>query len=237
MASPASSDEGEIRDGSVEKATTMLPQLDGTSVDRPDRHRSSTSSSMSPAPSNRSRDPRSRDRSRSPYRADKAPRGSKRPRDEEFTDRSRGDIRRFKVHYEEPSHEYPHRSRASYQDLDRGPTASSSLRYDDQDRYSEKRHRTRSRSPYRANRGSDRDNRGERGNGQDRRYGGQGNDGRRLNAYGNGDMRSREHKDQSVSKRGLSPLPADNARREAKSVQGHSQRSIDHSQKDTETNK
>jgi serine/threonine-protein kinase PRP4 len=36
-------------------------------------------------------------------------------------------------------------------------------------------------------------------------------------------MRSRESMDQSVSKRGTSPLPADNSRQEAKTAKGYSQ--------------
>src|SRR4051794_20782256 len=106
MASTPSSDEGEIRDGVVEKATTTLPQFGGTSVDRQDRNRYSTSASISPERTYRSNDGRSADRSRSPYRQ---PRGSKRGREEDYADRSR-DPRRFKVHYEDE----PRRSRVSY---------------------------------------------------------------------------------------------------------------------------
>jgi len=216
MGSPASSDEGEIRDG-VEKATTTL-QLDGTSVDRPDR--SDISASKSPQHRYRSRDKQSSEGSRSPY-SDRQPRGSKRGRDDDYPDRSR-DPRRFKVHYEDA----PRRSRGAYEDLDR-PSPSTSLRYDDdQDRYSQKRPRTRSRSPYRASRGDDR--RGDRNGygGPPRRDGDRNNgyaDSSRGGAYGKGDGRSRDVKDQSVSKRRPSPLPTDNSRREAKSAQGFSQ--------------
>jgi len=231
MASPASSDEGEIRDGSVEKATTSLPQFDGTSVDRQDRNRSSKSISMSPDHAYRSRDRRSHERSRSPY-SDRPPRGSKRPREEEYPDRSRGDPRRFKVHYEDSPQDYKRRSRVSYEDLDRGPTTSSSLRYDDQDRYAEKRARTRSRSPYRASRDEDRHERGGHSRKDENRRGGYPNgESRRSNHYNNGDLRSRDTKDLSVSKRGLSPLPADNARQEAKSTQGYSSQHTDRSSK------
>ena len=148
----------------------------------------------------RDRDRRSRDRSRSPY-SDRLPRGSKRAREEEYTDRSRSDPRRFKVHYEDAPQEYTHRSRISYEDIDRGPTTSSDLRYDDRDRYAEKRPRTRSRSPYRSDRGGDRHGRGGQSR-RDDRYGRDTED-RKSNAYGNGDF-SRERKDLLVSKRGPS---------------------------------
>jgi len=109
---------------------------------------------MSPENGYRSRDRRSHERSRSPY-SERQPRGSKRPRDDDYSDRSR-DPRRFKVHYEDAPEAYHRRSRVSYEDLDRSSAASSDLRYDDRDRYSEKRPRTRSRSPpYRPNRGGE----------------------------------------------------------------------------------
>jgi serine/threonine-protein kinase PRP4 len=50
-------------------------------------------------------------------------------------------------------------------------------------------------------------------------------------------MRSRDSKDQSVSKRGQSPLPADNARHEAKTTQGHSQQSTDRTTNNLELEK
>ena len=212
MGSSASSDEGEIRDetGSVEKATTSLPQFNGTSVDRQDRIRTRDSISTSPEHGHRSKDRRSRERSRSPY-SERPPRGSKRPRGDDYADRSRGDPRRFKVHYEDAPKEYTRRPRVSYEDIDHG----SDLRYDDRDRYAEKRPRTRSRSPHRFSRGGERDNYG----GQ-LRHGGNRDTGRPN--YGNGDVRNRDPRDQPVSKRAQSPLPADNARREAKVTQGYS---------------
>ncbi|CZS91037.1 hypothetical protein WAI453_003798 [Rhynchosporium graminicola] len=220
MASRASSDEGEIRDGNVEKATKSLPQYEGTSVDRPDRNRSSISASKSPEYEYISRNRRSRERSRSPY-ADYQPRGSKRARDEEYSDRSR-DPRRFKVHYEDYHQDHKRNSRGSYRDLDRGSAEPSDLRYDDRDSYPEKRPRTRSRSPYRASSDRDRYGRGGNSRGDNNRNSRYGNDSRRHDLY-NEDVRSREIKDQSVSKREQSPLPAENARREAKSTQGFSQ--------------
>ena len=223
MASSASSDEGEIRDGvgSVEKATTSLAQFDGTSVDRQDRTRSSNSTSMSPQHGYRSKDRRSHERSRSPY-SDRQPRGFKRARDEDYADRSR-DPRRFKVHYEDAPKHYARRPRVSYEDIDHG---SSELRYDDRDRYAEKRPRTRSRSPYRSSRGRE-----GNGYGGQPRWTGNRHDGHRdmgrPSTYGHGDMRDRDSRDQSVSKRAQSPLPADNARHEAKTTQGYPQQHND----------
>ncbi|TVY50796.1 Serine/threonine-protein kinase prp4 [Lachnellula cervina] len=224
MASPASSDEGEIRDRGVEKATTSLAQFEGTSVDRQDRNRTRSSTSRSPENGYRSRDRRSHERSRSPY-FERHPRVSKRLRDDDYPDRSR-DPRRFKVHYEDAPQDYHRRSRVSYEDLDRTSGASSDLRYDDRDTHSEKRPRTRSRSPpYRPNRGGEVWTRG----GQSKRDGGHsrgsGYRDSRGGYHANGYGGNRENKDQSVSKRGQSPLPADNARHEAKYTQGNSQQS------------
>lgn len=218
--SPASSDEGEIRDGVVEKkATTSLRTLGGTSVDRQDRTRSSTTSMSprSPEQSYRSRD----QRSRSPY-SDRHSRGSKRPRDDDYPDRSRNDPRRFKVHYEDSSQDYRRRPRVSYEDIDKGPATSSELRYDDhdhRDRHSEKRPRTRSRSPYRANRDGDRNGRTGQAMNNGSRYG---NYADRNKPYGYGGS-SRSSRDQSVSNREKGPLPTDNSRYEAKTTQGQLQ--------------
>ena len=230
MASPASSDEGEIRDGNVEKATTSQPQFDGTSVDRPDRNRSSKSSSMSPEHEHRPRDRRSRDRSRSPY-SNRPPRGFKRAREDEYPDRSRGDPRRFKVHYEDHSQDYKRRSRVSYEDLDRSLAPSNDLRYDERDRYPEKRSRTRSTSPYRASHGGDRNHRGGQHRREDYRHDGY-NSRRPMSHY---QSSRREMQDLSVSKRG-SPLPADTARQEAKYTQGYSQQHNDKTSSSYESN-
>lgn len=221
MASAASSDEGEIQDAVAEKATKLLLQHDGTSVDRPDRNRSSTTS-RSPEHDSRSRNRRSGERSRSPY-SEYPSRGYKRARQEDYPDRSR-DPRRFKVHYEDSYQDYKRYPRAPYRDLDRGSVESSGLRYDDRERNSERRSRTRSRSPYRADHGGGRYGYGGQSRRGEIRGSGYGNDPRRLNSYGNGDTKSHEVKDQSVSNRGQSPLPADNARQEAKSKKGYSQR-------------
>jgi serine/threonine-protein kinase PRP4 len=228
MASSASSDEGEIRDGSVEKATKSPLNFEGTTVDPQDRNRSSNSTSMSPENGYISRDRISRERSRSPY-SDYPPRGSKRARDEDYPERAR-DPRRFKVHYEDKnSSDYRRRSRVSYEDLDRGPVPNSDLRYDERDRYSDKRPRTRSRSPYRPNRGGVGYGRGGQSRREDSHSGhtSSGRNSRDQNSYGYGDVRNREYKDQSVSKRAQSPLPAGIARLEAKTTQGNLQRSSD----------
>ena len=83
---------------------------------------------------------RSHERSRSPpYR------GSKRSRDDDYADRNRGDPRRFKVHYEDDPQDYKRHSRVSYEDIDHGSASTSELRMMTDDRYAEKRPRTRSR--------------------------------------------------------------------------------------------
>ncbi|TVY43552.1 Serine/threonine-protein kinase [Lachnellula subtilissima] len=226
MASPASSDEGEIRDGGVEKATTSLAQFEGTSVDRQDRNRTNSSTSRSPENGYRSRDRRSHERSRSPH-SERQPRGFKRPRDDDYPDRSR-DPRRFKVHYEDTPQDYHRRSRVSYEDLDRTSGASSDLRYDERDRHSEKRPRTRSRSPpYRSNRVGDGWTRGGQSKRDVGHSRGSGHRDSRGGYHANGYGGNRENKDLSVSKRGQSPLPADNARHEAKNTQGNPQQSSD----------
>ena len=218
MASPASSDEGEIRDGDVvDKANKTLPQYDGTSVDRPDRTRGHEASKSPDHDYDRARDRRSRDRSRSPY-YERQSRGAKRSRDEEYPDRSR-DPRRFKVHYEDSSQNHRHRSRISYEDIDSGSTTTPELRYDDNDRQPYKRPRTRSRSPYRTSRHDDRSGRGDPGRGgRELEY----TEGRGMHSHGHSDRRGREYKDQSVSKRGTNPLPADTSRHDAKSTKGSS---------------
>jgi serine/threonine-protein kinase PRP4 len=222
MASSASSDEGEIRDIGVDKATTMPPKPDGTSVDRQDRNSSSKSISNSPEHSHRQRDRQSIERSRSPY-SDRAPRGAKRSRDDDYIERSR-DPRRFKVHYEDNnSSDYRRRPRVSYEDLDRGPASSAALSYDERERYTNnKRPRTRSRSPYRANRGEEY---GRAGHGRKDTDGYQSRSQANRFSNGNGNMRSRDVMDLSVSKRGNSPLPTGETRQEAKSAQGYSQQS------------
>lgn len=169
MASPASSsDEGEIIEHAVEGSkATSLPYHDGNGVDRQDR--------------SRARDSRSPDYGDSRSRRQLSPRGYKRSRDDRDRDsdsyqsggRGAPDPRRFKVHYEESSRHDSRRSRQPYEDLDRPPSRNryedgdrpsnrrfdsrDNYRYDDrdrnQDRYADKRPRTRSPSPPRSGRG------------------------------------------------------------------------------------
>jgi serine/threonine-protein kinase PRP4 len=226
MVSSTSSDEGEIRDGIAEKATTTLPHYDGAPVDRQDRNRPSVSPSMSPEPRYRPSDRDSSERWRPSY-PERGHRGSKRARGDDYTDRPRGDPRRFKAHYEDDAPSSKRRSQLSYDDLDRGDGPKSDLPYDDRDRYSQKRARTRSRSPYRSGRRGDRDAYGS----QSRESGHRGytDAGRPNSSYGRGDVRSRDIQDQSVSNRGQTPLPADNAKQEAKFMQGLPQQTSERS--------
>ncbi|TPX12448.1 uncharacterized protein E0L32_006860 [Thyridium curvatum] len=169
MASPTSSDEGEIiENGRGDLKATTLPDFEGNGVDRRDRNRARTPRSPD------SHDSRSH---RSPRR-DLSPRGYKRSRDDPDS-RHRGgrgfDGRQFRVHYEDSSRGDSRRARP-YDDQDRPPSRGVSGRYDDldrstsyganrhrdhrsqrpndtdrdRDRYPQKRHRTRSRSPYAA---------------------------------------------------------------------------------------
>ncbi|KAI0147851.1 kinase-like protein [Hypoxylon sp. NC0597] len=165
MATPASSDEGEIVENGVgDSKATSLPQFEGTGVDRMDRTRGRYSRSRSPEYVNGSRYPHSSSR------RSRSPRGRKRPHDDR--DSRRGgrldaDPRRFRVHYEDAADSH-RRSRLPYDDEDRPPSRSSAsgLHYDDRDRdygthnrvrdqsrdrdrHLKKRPRNRSRSPFR----------------------------------------------------------------------------------------
>lgn len=219
MASPASSDEGEIRDTGLEKANTSLLELDGTSVDRQDRIRSRSSTSNSPPFENgfALRDRRDHDRSHSSY--DHGSKGSKRPRDDDHYDRRHVDPRRFRVHYEDRPFDNGRRTRISYEDLDTGSMSSPDLRYDDRDRYPEKRHRTRSRSPYRAPHADDRRARDGYGRKDRGRYGNK-NEPEKYSSYGSERQKIRGVTDQSVSKRANDPMPTGASRQDAKSAQG-----------------
>jgi serine/threonine-protein kinase PRP4 len=159
MASPASSDEGEI----VEKGTgvgdskaTTSPRFDGTGVDRPDRNRARPSRSKSPADSVGTRDHDSSYGQRSRLSHSPAPRGSKRPLDDrdshhhdrnhhDRNGRANADTRRFRVHYED-SRDDARRSHLSYDDDDRprSRTSAPGLRYDDGE-YPSHRERDRKR--------------------------------------------------------------------------------------------
>ncbi|KAJ5683297.1 Serine/threonine-protein kinase prp4 [Penicillium macrosclerotiorum] len=164
--SPSTLSEGEIIESSSEmKATASKLPLNGTSVDRPSRVRTS-SATRSPPSLRESRSPRrrgswtrspskSRSRSRSPYRD---PRGYKRRRgDDDYDDYDyrharQEPSRRYGSRYDNRDHDRaaPSRRQRSYYDYDRGEGYEGGLRYtDDHDRRKDKRPRTRSRSPYR----------------------------------------------------------------------------------------
>ncbi|KAI9821361.1 MAG: U4/U6 small nuclear ribonucleoprotein prp4 [Thelocarpon impressellum] len=138
MHSSAGSDEGEIIESDSEKATTSLPSVNGTSVDRHSRN---------PAPA--ARPAREYDSSRphpAPASVEEAERGGKRPRDDDFyDDYAKSDTRRFRVHYEGSAHDEPRKPRVSYADLDCDEAPDVHPRYDDRDGRDRlyKRHRTR----------------------------------------------------------------------------------------------
>ncbi|KAL4958281.1 kinase-like domain-containing protein [Aspergillus filifer] len=148
--SPSTASEGEIfESGSETKANTSQFPLNGTSVDRPTRVRTS---SKSPRRRSRSRT-RTRSRSRSPYRDY---RGYKRRRDDDNgygidydDDRRSGRTPPRRGNRYDGDRGYT-RQVKSYYDYDREENQAANLRYsDDYDRSREKRPRTRSRSPYR----------------------------------------------------------------------------------------
>lgn len=179
---PASgSDEGEIIESESEKATTSLPSVNGTTIDGHSRTRVPVSKPSEERESSVSY------REKSPPRRDHSPRGEKRlHEDDDRHDHHRPDARRFRTHYDGRLREERRRSRVSYADLDYGGSANQPLRYDDRggdDRYRDKRARTRSRSPVRAGRmdprrarwdkgrtDDRRDSQGQRGGGVDRDY-------------------------------------------------------------------
>ncbi|KAL9009087.1 MAG: hypothetical protein Q9173_005851 [Seirophora scorigena] len=147
--SPSSSpSEGEIVESHSEKATTSLHNIKDNNVNPQSRHRVSVSRSPSPIRSPAHSPPAhgSRTRSRSPYRD---PRGAKRSRDDDhYNERPRADARRFKVRYEDRPYNDRRTSHKPY-DLDRANGPDARLSYDDRlDGSRNKRHKTRSRSPY-----------------------------------------------------------------------------------------
>jgi serine/threonine-protein kinase PRP4 len=215
----SSSDEGEIRDTGLDKATTS-PQMKDTSVDRQHRIRSR----YSPSPSLSIEDSVVSALRRSTERSF-LPRGSKRYRDDDHYSRSHRDPRRFKAHYEDRLTQ--RRGQHSYEDLDREGSAPTGLRYDDGDKHRDRRSRTRSRSPYRASR--ENENRGNYNvkSHRDSYSGGANNLPDRPRVNGHGVHRSQGSRDQSVSKRADGPMPTDLSKREAKFVQGYSQRDGD----------
>ena len=200
--SPSTPSEGEIIESDSEKATTSLHTVKDNNVNPQSRHRVSVSRSPSPirSPVRSPRSHRSRSRSRSPYRE---PRGAKRTRDDDhYNDRPREDTRRFKVRYEDRSHDERKRSHRPY-DLDRSKGPDPRLSYNDRhDRSFDKRHRTRSRSPYSR---SARSTHG-RGGGKDKenRRNGHGRQDHSRRVYE--ESRRRFSREQSVSDRGHSPV-------------------------------
>jgi serine/threonine-protein kinase PRP4 len=209
MNQSAGLDEGEIVESDTEKATTSLPSVNGSSVDRHSRTRVAASKSPD-GPQN----PRLY-RDRSPY-GDHS-RGEKRRRgDDNHYERGRSDPRRFKVHYEGGrSHDEGRRHPISYADLDRGDDTDHHLRYDDRDskgRYPDsQRGRTRSRSPPHPFRRDEYRNRGGRGQRDERR---EGYDRRDRADYGYEGSRGRYSREQSVSERGDPPVPTEVSKRE-----------------------
>ena len=148
MASRASTpSEGEILESDSEKATTSLPSVIGTNVDR--QYRKRVSVSRSPSPIRSPMRYKSRTRSRSPYRES---RGTKRSRDDNYSLREeRNDPRRFRVHYEERLKEDQSRNRSYYNSSGRRGEQDSGSRYRNREPRNsrEKRPRTQSRSPNR----------------------------------------------------------------------------------------
>lgn len=214
----SSSDEGEIRDPGLDKATTS-PQMKDTSVDR--QHR--TRSRYSPSPSLSIEDSVVSALRRSSERR-LSPRGSKRNRDDDHYSRNHRDSRRFKGQYEDRPTQ--RRGQQPYEDLDREGATPAGLRYDDGDRNRDRRSRTRtrSRSPYRASREAE--SRGSYNTKPQRdNYSGSKSDlpdRPRMNGYGNHQRQG--SRDQSVSKRADGRMPTDLSNGEAKFVQGYSQK-------------
>lgn len=226
MASPASSDEGEINESAPQhsKATTSH-RSGGTMVDLQDRSRGRYSNSRSP---DRYDSDRRRHAAGPPRRSSRSPRGFKRGRDDRDSyhgsGRGGGDPRQFRGHYEDRDG-YSYRSRAlPYEDLDR-PTGGG-YRYDSDrdrqqrdrgsDRYADKRPRhARSRSPP-----------GRRGGGGGGRGGGRDDRSRRERDYVNGghseaikyDQHERDPRDQS--KRAALSQPSTVSTHDAKTAKG-----------------
>ncbi|KAH0542687.1 hypothetical protein FGG08_002920 [Glutinoglossum americanum] len=231
MNQSAGLDEGEIVESDTEKATTSLPSVNGTSVDRHSRTRVAASKSPDGLPNPRHY------RDRSPY-GDYS-RGEKRRRgDDNHYERGRPDPRRFKVHYEGGrSHDEGRRHPVSYADLDRGDAIDHHLRYDDRDskgRYLDgQRGRTRSRSPPHPLRRDEYRNRGGRGQRDERR---EGYNRRDRTEYGYEGSHGRYSREQSVSERGDLPVPTELSKRETETrrngLQQGEQKSVGRKQTD-----
>lgn len=203
----SSSDEGEILEHDTVnlKATSSPKKFEGNGVDRPDRLRDGYSRSRSPEYANGS-SPRHYRPSR--YSRSPTPRALKRPRDDRDYRRYRDDSRRYRVHYEDYDHDSSyHRSRISYDDIDRSPGRDRDWdryrdrdrdrnrdrgRDRDRDRYADKRARIRSPSTHRyPHDKKSRDDRysrddGRRGGRSDSLSGESGRDGNDERVYRNG---------------------------------------------------
>ncbi|KAA8646169.1 putative serine/threonine protein kinase (Prp4) [Aspergillus tanneri] len=213
--SPSTPSEGEIiESGSETKATTSQLPLNGTSVDRPTRASTSSAPRSSP-PSVSSRSPRHRrpsrtrsrsrthSRSRSPYRDY---RGYKRRRDDEYDDRRfRPDPPRRAAYRSDDRYQdrdYSQRRPRSYYDYDREEDHYVGLRYgDDYDRRRDKRHCTRSRSPYREVR-------------KPKQYSGDEWKPQRAESAASRDGRIRSSTEQLVSERGNTPIVAPDSKQD-----------------------
>ncbi|KAI4105298.1 MAG: hypothetical protein LQ345_007235 [Seirophora villosa] len=210
--SPSSSpSEGEIVESHSEKATTSLHTIKDNNVNPQSRHRVSVSRSPSPirSPAHSPPSHRSRTRSRSPYRD---PRGAKRSRDDDhYIERPRGDARRFKIRYEDRPYNDRRTSHKPY-DLDRANGPDARLSYDDRlDGSRNKRHKTRSRSPYSRSTKSTHARGGEKDWGSRNHGHGRQDQGRR----GYEESRRRLSPPQSVSDRGHSPVATASSRQRA----------------------
>ncbi|KAL9615888.1 MAG: hypothetical protein Q9160_009174 [Pyrenula sp. 1 TL-2023] len=203
--------EGEIFSSDSEKANRSLYSRNGNSIDRLSRpYHSSAPRSPALRPSTRRN---SRSRSRSPYRAS---RGEKRRRDDDYvSERHRPDSRRFNTKYEGRYGDDKER-RPTYKDLDSVHSSRSHLKYDD-DRHNRKRPRTlsrsRSRSPFRHDRTSNRREDQKGGRNQEKLV-----DPRQdKRNRGSANRRARE---QSVSERSTSPSVAQSSKPHAETF-GH----------------
>ncbi|KAL9602320.1 MAG: hypothetical protein Q9219_001886 [cf. Caloplaca sp. 3 TL-2023] len=212
QSSPSTPSEGEIIESESEKATTSLHNVKDNNVNPPSRHRVfSVSRSPSPirSPVQSLRSYRSRSRSRSPYRE---PRGAKRARDDEhYNDRPREDTRRFKVRYEDRAHDDRRKSHKSYE-VDRPTRSDPRLGYNGRsDRFPNRQHKTRSRSPYSR---SAKPNHG-RGGVKDREGRRNGHGWQDQGRRGYDRSRRRLSQEQSVSDRGQSPVATASSRHKA----------------------
>ena len=169
------SDEGEIIESEPEKATTSLPSVNGTNVDRGSRTRvgASKSSEERERPHSYSDHVPSRSYHEPSYTGKRA-RHDDDDDDNDVAryDRRRPDQRQFKVHYEGRSPDEPRHSRRSDLDRDHRRFLGPDLQYDEpdgEDRYRDTRPRTRSRSPVTCGRGYYRRPGWETGHGNERR--------------------------------------------------------------------